>query len=34
MQDVVYIVLIVVFFAACVGLVRLCAGLASGGGRT
>ena len=33
MMDVVYIVLIVAFFAASVGLVRFCASLLSKGGR-
>ena len=33
MMDLVFIVLIVGFFAASVGLVRFCAGLLNGGGR-
>lgn len=33
MTDLVYIVLIVAFFAASVGLVRFCAALLSGGNR-
>ena len=34
MMDFVFIVLIVAFFAACVGLVRFCAGLVSSAGRS
>jgi len=33
MMDLVFVVLIVGFFVASVGLVRFCAGLLSGGGR-
>jgi hypothetical protein len=33
MMDLVFIVLIVAFFAACAGLVRFCAGLLSKGNR-
>ena len=33
MMDLVFIVVIIGFFAATVGLVRFCAGLLSGGGR-